>query len=356
MTHGLKACYDLFIARLEERARADALTNAVAECNTDTERSTLMVGQILTAASDALGDHVLVGRKVVIHGLESESALNDQHGTAVRFVEAKGRYAVQLEGGDKLVRGVNLRPAEGYKVTCPICMEAEVDNPLGPPSNLHPGATEGVGLVASCCGKMTCDKCHTNMMQQAVATTGTTPPCPFCRAPTGGLDPLVSDSINREHLLRRAKQGDAVAMYNLSGSFDRCLNGLPRDYQASAAWAAMAAMRGHVRAIHNLASSLRDGEGVRADFRLAFQWETRAAELDMISSMLNLGTMCLNGHGVGADLASAAKWFKRGKRMGDSKCAFHVARLPPPHGEGTPWSQERQLQEMMEMMQRRAGN
>lgn len=242
---------------------------------------------------------------------------------------------------------MNLRSADGYKVTCPICMEIEVDDPLGPPSGRRPSSNSS-GMITNCCGKLACNECHDRLMQRAVSTTGTTPSCPFCRVPTGGLDPSLSGQISRDQLRRRASQGDAVAMFNLSGSFDHGLHGLPCDYKASVAWAAMAAMGGHVRATHNLASALHDGEGVRANLRRAFQWETRAAELNMISSMLNLGTMYQNGHGVGADSAHAAKWFKRGERMGDTKCGFHAARL-----EGKPWGQQRQLGEMMKAMHQR---
>ena len=113
-------------------------------------------------------------------------------------------------------------------------------------------------------------------MLQGVREHDEFPPCPFCRQPTGSLHSRKGDhAIDRHGLQRRAAQGDPVAQYNLSGQYDNPDCGLPRDYQASAAWAALAAMGGHVRGYNNLAYAILTGEGVPADARRAHPWFRR---------------------------------------------------------------------------------
>jgi TPR repeat protein len=210
-------------------------------------------------------------------------------------------------------------------------MEERLTDPLGPALK---GPGNGLATVTMCCGKVVCEGCQDSYKQSGLARTGEFPPCPFCRAPGVYYDAFVDNRRMRELLKRRAHQGDPVAMYNLSGSFDAGRHGLPRDFQASICWAALAAMTGgHVRAMNNVAFALRDGEGIAVDHARALPWFRRAAVLEHAGSIWALAKAFRDGLGVTRDLAVASQWLKRGKAKGDAQSARDLARLPPPHGE-----------------------
>ena len=347
-TQGVEAVYNLLAAgALRDKKglpkvglcgdahAVDALTDAVASVSSEASRVALMLEQILSTAEKGTPPHPLVGVRVKVHGLSGNAELNGQRGTAVSFSAERARYEVRLDKGGGTtfgVRDANLSPAEEPMVTCPICLDARLTDPLGPARN-GPGA--GTATVTLCCGKVICNPCHEKYMLNGInRTTQTFPLCPFCREPTGYMDKHADDRLERELLKRRATQGDPVAMYNLSGSFDKGRHGLPIDYQASLAWAALAAMvGGHVRAMNNVGYALKDGEGMPADAQRAAAWFQRGAELDHVSCIWALGKAYAAGHGVARDLAAAKRWLKRGKEMGDSQSAIDLSRLPAPHGE-----------------------
>lgn len=302
----------------------------------------MMLEQVLSTAEACLSPHVLVGLRVRIGGLEGRADLNGKVGTATRFAADRDRYEVALapstgpwskraasNGPVVGVRGVNLTLAEAPMVTCPICMDVEMTDPLGPAKD---GPAEGCATVTNCCGKAVCPSCHEQYMARNTDFVGKKlPPCPFCKSPTGYFDEAADDVEMRSQLKRRASQADPIACYNLSGSFDAGRLGLPVDYRASAAWAAVAAMAGpHVRAMNNLAFALRDGEGVKVDHRRALAWFRRAAEMGHVGSVWAMGKACAEGLGLPlgcADVDEAAKWFARGAEMGDYACQFDLARL-----------------------------
>ena len=361
---GLQAAYDLLVgtgqmidvyARATERAAAAspasaasaastpppappldraALTDAVAASKSPPERRATMLQQIV-AMAEAVTPHVLSGKRVRVRGLESRADLNGKIGLAVRFSEARGRYEVAFEqgGGTMRVRGVNLELAATMTVTCPICMDCEMTDPLGPAMQ---GPQSGCAVVTSCCGKVICSQCHDDYTSSGIEERRSQgmqfPPCPFCREPFGYFDAGADQERSKGQLKRRATQADAVACYNLSGSYDKGNLGLPRDYEASAAWAALAVLAGgHVRAMNNLGFAFRDGEGVEQSESNALPWFVRAAESGHIGSIWALGKAYRDGRGASVDLVTAAKWFRRGFEMGDWQCRRDLGRLPPPH-------------------------
>ncbi len=344
---GVEAVYDLLVGgTLKEKkslpkvglcgdARdVDALSDAVAKLPTEARRVKLMLEQILSTAEAATPLHPLVGMRVRVQGLSGSAELNGKCGTAVRFAPERERYEVRLGKGGKTVgvRDANLSPAKEPMVTCPICMEAELTDPLGPALN---GPGEGTATVTLCCGKVVCGDCHTTYITSKFdRQTQKFPPCPFCREPTGYMDEDADKRLERDLLKRRATQGDAIAMYNLSASYDMGIRGLTVDYQASLAWAALASMvGGHVRAMNNVGYALKDGEGMKADPRRAVPWFARGAVLGHVSCIWALGKAYAAGHGVARDYEAAKRWLKRGKEMGDGACANDLRMLPPPHGE-----------------------
>jgi len=252
-----------------DAAAVDALGDAVAACPSEARRVALMLEQVLATAEEATRRHPLVGRRVRVHGLSGSAELNGQRGTAVRYAPERERYEVRLDDGQDGksgtvgVRDVNLSPEEDPMVTCPICMDVRLTDPLGP---ARKGPGEGSATVTLCCGKVVCKECHDKYMLGGMDREAQTfPPCPFCREPTGYMDEHADKRLERDLLKRRATHGDPLAMYNLSGSFDKGHHGLPVDYQASLAWAALAAMvGGHVRAMNNVGFALKEGEGIPA--------------------------------------------------------------------------------------------
>lgn len=345
-TKGVEAVYDLLVdgklcgdrglpaVGLCDPSRVDALSDAVAACGSERRRVALMLEQILATAEQATPLHVLVGQRVRVRGLSNSPALNGKVGTATRYVAERERYEVQFDddGTTVGVRDVNLAPAKEPMVTCPICMHTRMTDPIGPAPK---GPGDGKAHVTHCCGKVVCPPCHEKYMVRGLDRVRQTfPPCPFCRAPTGYMDEHADNRVMRELLKRRATQGDPIAMYNLSGSYDQGRYGLPRDYQASIVWAALAAMVGkHVRAMNNVAFALKDGEGIPSDEARSLPWFRRAACLDSISCIWALGKAYMDGLGVAPDPAAAQRWLKRGKDMGDMQSAFDLSKLAPPHGE-----------------------
>ena len=337
---GVEAVYDLLVdGTLRDNKglpkvglcgdSVDALTDAVAACPSNARRVGVMLEQILSTAEEATPQHPLVGKSVRMCGLSGNAELNGQSGTAVSFSADRERYEVRLDGvGGKniFVLDANLAPANEPMVTCPICMDKQLTDPLGPAPN---GPGGGTATVTLCCGKVVCKRCHESYVMNGMDRNKQTfPPCPFCREPTGYMDEHADARLEGELLKRRATQGDPVAMYNLSGSFDAGRRGLPVDYQASLAWAALAAMvGGHVRAMNNVGYALKDGEGITADEERAAPWFARGAVLGHVSCIWALGKAYATAHGVDRDPKMAKLWLKRGKDMGDRACAVDLSRL-----------------------------
>ncbi len=337
---GVEAAYDLLLEgkALPEASgegggtSADARSDVLARCKTEKARVAAMVRQLLEAAEGA--PDALIGRRVRVRGLEGDTDLNGRIGTAKRYLPSRGRFEVHFERPSKVVgvRDVNVEPATPKPtVTCPICMEVKMDDPLGPAKK---GPQGGCATVTMCCGKVVCESCHAKVMCSRHVADGF-PPCPFCRAPTGYVDDSADDQCMKRLLKRRASQADPIAMYNLSASYDMGRYDLPTDYQASISWAALSASAGHVRAMNNVGYACRDGEGVRADAARALRWWRRAAVHNHVSSIWALGRAYRDGLGVNADLPTAKKWFRRGTELGDFECKRDLAMLPPPHGEGS---------------------
>lgn len=335
---GLEAAYELLVGgKLDIAIDHETLTEALAVCKSESERRAKMLHLITSTAEQATESHILTGKRVRVRGLESRGDLNGKVGVAVRFSEERDRYEVKIDQGALLfVRGVNLELAKLPMVTCPICFETEMTDPLGPSMT---GPENGCATVTSCCGQTICTECEERYLEtDAVQNRADLfPPCPFCRQPFGlqPFSPTANNKKTKEQLKRRASQASAVACYNLSGSYDRAQHGLPRDFVASAAWAALAAMAGgHVRAMNNLGFAFRLGEGVERNDVKALPWLLRAAESGHVGSGWAVGKAHRDGRGTATDVAAAAKWFRRGAETGDDACIHDLLRLPPPYGKG----------------------
>jgi TPR repeat protein len=117
-----------------------------------------------------------------------------------------------------------------------------------------------------------------------------------------------------------AKQGDAVARYNLGLMYDKG-QGVPQNYKTAVKWYRLAAEQGCVDAQYNLGNRYAKGQGVLQDYKTAVKWYRLAAKQGNTSAQSNLGTMYDKGQGVLQDYVRAHMWFNIASISGKSKYA-----------------------------------
>lgn len=107
-----------------------------------------------------------------------------------------------------------------------------------------------------------------------------------------------------------ARQGNAMAMYNLSLSYARG-RGVQRDDRTSLFWAAESAKRGFAPAMHSMGVFYDEGSGgVQRNITEAFRWFLAAANAGHPDSMFNIGQMYITGQGTTANYVEGYVWTK----------------------------------------------
>ena len=107
-----------------------------------------------------------------------------------------------------------------------------------------------------------------------------------------------------------ARQGNAMAMYNLSLSYARG-RGVQRDDRTSLFWAAESAKRGFAPAMHSMGVFFDEGGGgVQRNLSEAFRWFLAAANAGHPDSMFNIGQMYITGQGTTANYVEGYAWTK----------------------------------------------
>ena len=154
---------------------------------------------------------------------------------------------------------------------CPICM-------LPPP--LYENCT-GTTFY-SCCGKDICDGCI-----YAMDESGAKDLCPFCRTPQA--------ESNEEHIKRTNKlmeKGNAYAFYALAGCYRSGIMGLPQDHaKANELWL-KAGELGCAMGCYNLGIAYDEGgRGVTIDKKKAKYYYELAAMKGDVKARHNLGCM-----------------------------------------------------------------
>ena len=96
---------------------------------------------------------------------------------------------------------------------CPICMLR------------LPMLRRGSSYFA-CCGKVICSGCVCAPVYDNEGNVVTEETCPFCRTP-----PPLSAEKMMERAQKRAKAGDAEAIFSLGQFYNQGLYGLPQDYE-----------------------------------------------------------------------------------------------------------------------------
>ena len=111
--------------------------------------------------------------------------------------------------------------------------------------------------------------------------------------------------------LAAAQQGQPVAQY-LAGALTS-----KSDAGRAAAWFERAALRGNIKAMHNLAIAYAEGQGVPEDDRRAAAWFNRAAQQGYVDSQFDLAVLFERGQGVTQNRVAALKWYLIAAKGGD---------------------------------------
>ncbi|MGA2147672.1 MAG: tetratricopeptide repeat protein [Bryobacteraceae bacterium] len=141
-------------------------------------------------------------------------------------------------------------------------------------------------------------------------------------------------------LLPLAKQGDAVAQFNLGSMYDEG-QGVRQDYTEAIRWYREAAEQGNVSAQFNLALAYESGHGVPQDYVEAVRWYRKAAEQGEARAQNNLGLIYAHDAflddldqrevvpdpegRVPKDYAEAIRWFRQAAEQGNAKAQFSLA-------------------------------
>ncbi|MGM4908268.1 peptidoglycan-binding protein [Rhizobium sp. 768_B6_N1_8] len=117
-----------------------------------------------------------------------------------------------------------------------------------------------------------------------------------------------------------ADKGFAPAQYRLGSMYEKG-NGVARDVQKAKALYEQAAAQGNASAMHNLAVLYASGALGQQDYATAASWFQKAADLGITDSQFNLAILCARGNGVPADLEESYKWFAIAAKAGDKDAA-----------------------------------
>ena len=111
-----------------------------------------------------------------------------------------------------------------------------------------------------------------------------------------------------EKTLAEAKDGDAVAMFNLGVKYE-IGEGVLEDDEEAVKWFRKAAELGHAEAMFFLGIVYFRGKGVIEDDKEAVKWYRKAADVGYAKAMVHLGLMYATGEGVIEDDVEAYGWF-----------------------------------------------
>ena len=113
-----------------------------------------------------------------------------------------------------------------------------------------------------------------------------------------------------ESYRKAAKQGDAMAQYNLGVCYHEG-QGVEKDYSKAVEWYRKAAEQGNARAQYNLGYCYEKGLGVEQNYTKAVEWLRKAAEQGLALAQYNLGVCYHEGQGVELDYTKAVEWFRK---------------------------------------------
>jgi localization factor PodJL len=129
------------------------------------------------------------------------------------------------------------------------------------------------------------------------------------------------DFVKAAAWLERAARGDlAPAQFLLATMYEKGL-GVRKDPAEARRLYLVAAAKGHVRAMHNVAVLYAGGIDGSPDYGAAADWFRKAALYGAVDSQYNLGILYARGTGVERDLAESYEWFGLAAKSGDKDAA-----------------------------------
>lgn len=100
------------------------------------------------------------------------------------------------------------------------------------------------------------------------------------------------------YLQTAAKQGHAIAQYQLGYAYEYQLHGLSQDYLLAVNWYQQAAAQHYPLALNNLGDKYEKGKGVKKDYQKAAHYYQQAVQHQIVEAIYNLGRLHLRGLGV----------------------------------------------------------
>ena len=131
-----------------------------------------------------------------------------------------------------------------------------------------------------------------------------------------------------DETMAAAKQGNAVAQYNLGVMYDNGM-GVPENDAEAVKWYRKAADQGDADAQYNLGLMYRNGQGVPKNDAEAVKWYRKAADQGNAKAQNNLAFMYANGMGVPENSIRAYVWWSMAKTQGYTDAAGGLDILKP---------------------------
>jgi TPR repeat protein len=132
-------------------------------------------------------------------------------------------------------------------------------------------------------------------------------------------------SVDNQAALRwstaAALQGEPVAQYLLGALLSK------QDAPRAFSWFQEAALRGNLKAMHDLAIAYAEGEGVPEDDSRAAAWFGRAAAEGYVDSQFDLAVLFERGQGVAQSRVAALKWYLVAAAHGDGAAKARADQL-----------------------------
>jgi localization factor PodJL len=124
--------------------------------------------------------------------------------------------------------------------------------------------------------------------------------------------------------LAAAKQGVPMAQYLVGTLYQE---GAAADPHQAFAWFEAAALRGNVKAMHDLAIAYAEGQGTQRDPARAAAWFNRAAKQGYMDSQFDLAVLYERGDGVRQNPEAALKWYLIAAGAGDAQAKTRAGQL-----------------------------
>ena len=129
------------------------------------------------------------------------------------------------------------------------------------------------------------------------------------------------------NLIRKSANKDLpIAQYRLAKLHEKGI-GVAKDLKLARKWTEKSARGGNIKAMHDLAVFMAEGEGGEQTYAGAVEWFRKAAEFDIVDSQYNLGVLYEQGLGISPNPQEALFWFQIAAKNGDTGAPAKIREL-----------------------------